>query len=455
MRLRMFIPSFGAVLMAMLAVGCASSRPSTLAVPSSPLGSELPRYEADEPPAEPEEPQGELTLQRALGLALLHNPDLAVFSWEIRAREAEAIQAGLLPNPEFMAEVENFAGSGVSSGFGTTETTLSLSQLIELGGKRSKRLSVANLERDLAAWDYEAKRIDVLTTTTRAFIAVLAAQEQLSLAKELTKVADNILRSVARRVEAGATSPVEENRARVSLETSRIDRERRERALTVALSQLAAQWGSGDPQFSAVRGDLDRLLAPPELTTLDSKLQQAPAIARWATEITRRRVETELARSQRIPDLDIGLGLRRFSETQDLGAVFAVSLPIPLFDRNQGEIRAAQTRVVQAEHAQRSVETAILAQLQAAHAEAAASFDEVLALRSRAIPEAESAFNLTEVAYSRGRMRLTDVFDTERTLFELRARLVDAQLRYHSAVADLERLTGTPLSTMSNDPRTP
>jgi len=109
------------------------------------------------------EPTGVLSLREALLLALRHSPDLAAFAWEVRAGEARTLQAGLLPNPEFDIELENFAGSGDLEGFDARETTIALNQLIELGGKRLKRKRVAALERDLRGWDYEAKRLDVFT----------------------------------------------------------------------------------------------------------------------------------------------------------------------------------------------------------------------------------------------------------------------------------------------------
>jgi cobalt-zinc-cadmium efflux system outer membrane protein len=450
-----FQATFSAAAVAVLLGGCASTQPLATSVTPPSLGSGFPRYESTDPPSSIDEPQGEISLKEALSLALLHNPKLAAFSWEIRAREAESLQAGLRPNPELAAELENFGGTGVVSGFQANETTLALSQLIELGGKRSRRLEVANLDRDLAAWDYEGTRIDVLTETTKAFVAVLAAQEQLSQADELIDVADSVLQSVARRVRAGATSPVEESRARVSLETSRIDREGRARELSVARTQLAAHWGGIQPRFTAGRGDLDQLQAVPDLISLSADIQQTPAVARWTTELTRRLAERELSRSIGMPDLDLGAGFRHFTETGDVGIVLGVSLPLPLFDRNQGALNAAEMRIAQAEHARRSVETAVHTALQASHADAAASFDEAAALRDRAIPEAESAFALAEEAYRRGLMRLTDVLDTQRALFELKGRLIDALLRYHAAIAELERFTGAPISNLPRDQRRP
>src|SRR5262245_60728610 len=111
-----------------------------------------------------EEPRGVIRLQQVLTLTLLRNPELAAFSFDMRAAEARALQAGIWPNPQLGVEVENVAGTGsTTKGVRAAETTLQLSQLIELGGKRAKRMRLAGLERELTSWDYEVKRLDVLT----------------------------------------------------------------------------------------------------------------------------------------------------------------------------------------------------------------------------------------------------------------------------------------------------
>src|SRR5919109_2751062 len=168
----------GIVLLVSLS-GCATERMEAVWPEPRPLAQNVPAFQApEELPAnpsrgpQPEEPTGVLTLRQALALALLHNPALASAAWEVRAGEARTLQAGLLPNPEFSVEVENFAGSGAFRGMDAAETTIALSQVIELGGKRLRRARVAALQRDLAAWDYEATRIDVFTATTKAFVEV-------------------------------------------------------------------------------------------------------------------------------------------------------------------------------------------------------------------------------------------------------------------------------------------
>jgi cobalt-zinc-cadmium efflux system outer membrane protein len=440
-------------LAALLVVGCAPGTRSVEAPEPRPLGRDLPSMRASQGDFAPErtafvQPTGSLTLRDALVAALTNSPELATFSWEIRAKEAETLQAGLRPNPELGAEVENFGGTGGLGGFNGSEATIALSQIIELGGKRGKRLAVAVHEQNLAAWDYETARIDVLTETTKAFLQVLAVQEQLAVAEELVKVAEEVLASVSRRVKAGATSPVEENRARVELETSRIDRDRTSRALTAARKQLSAAWGATTPAFSEAAGSIEEVASPPSLEALQTNIEQSPVLARWTSELDYRQAALELERSRGAPDLSLGAGVRYLRDAEDVSLVVEFGVPLPIFDRNQGASRAAAMRVRRAEEDRRAAAVRIRTELAVSHEALLAAESEVQALRDRALPEAETAFQSAQDAYLRGSMRFTDVLDTERLLFELKSRYFGALARYHGTVADIERLTGESLETV-------
>ena len=131
----------------------------------------------------------------------------------------------MLPNPEAGIKLENFAGSGPLSGFASTETTISVGQLIELAGKRAKRTRVAAFEADLAGWDYQTPRLNVLTEVLSGFTDVLTAQKRLALNLELVNIAEQFLLSIQQWVEAGKVSPAEASRARVVLAATRIDLE--------------------------------------------------------------------------------------------------------------------------------------------------------------------------------------------------------------------------------------
>ena len=90
---------------------------------------------------------------------------VAAAAWELRAAEARALQESRPSNPEFEIEVEEFAGTGDRSGTGAAEISVGLSQEILLAGKLAKRTEVARFAGELAGWDYEAVRLDVLTAT--------------------------------------------------------------------------------------------------------------------------------------------------------------------------------------------------------------------------------------------------------------------------------------------------
>lgn len=394
----------------------------------------------------PEEPIGELVLRDAIAAALLGNPELAVVSWEARVREARTLQAGLLPNPELSVEVENWGGSGDRGAFEQTETTLWLSQLIELAGKRAKRKRVANTQHELAEWDYQSRRLTVLTATTQAFVATLAVQKRLELADELERLARASVSAVAGRFRAGAAPEVDQTRAEVVLLTAQLARDRLARELAASRTALAAMWGSAEPRFSAVRGDLTAdVLAPPPLGELAARIGSNPDVARWESERAEREDRLALERARRIPDPTLGLGGRHFRDNGDNALVLQVSVPLPFFDWNQGNVLAATRDLHKAQAEQAAAELAVQTALSKRYEDLRAAFGEATTLRERTLPTAQRAFEGTRDGYRRGLFRYLDVLDAQRTLFELRTRELEALSTYHDARADIERLTAQPL----------
>lgn len=424
-----------------------------------PLGSDL---EAFRPSSSPEavesdsdsatgtsssfvEPTGALSLRDALAAALLRSPDLAATGYEVRAREAEALQAGLLPNPELEVELENFGGTGEFGGFDPVETTLALSQLIELGGKRVKRRRVAEVEARIAGWEYEIRRIDVLTKTAADYVGLLAAQRRLQMAIQTEQFAQRVFDVVGERVDAGKVSPVDRIKARIELAQAQLGREQALRAVAAARVRLASNWGSTQPQFESLAGDLDHTDSPPTLDALLMRVEQNPDLARWTGEAALRQAEVELALAQRVPDLTVGGGVRYFNEIDETAFVAGLSMPLPVFDQNQGGIQAARLRALQ----DGRLEEAARVQIRTAVAEAFQFLDmafvSVHTIREQILPNAELAFEAAEEAFRQGKIGALDLLDAERTLFDARRQLTDALTSYHLAVIAGERLIGAPL----------
>jgi cobalt-zinc-cadmium efflux system outer membrane protein len=388
------------------------------------------------------DPLDALSLRQALHETLLNNPELLAFSFELRAIEARRLQAGLLPNPELSAELENFGGTGSTRGVQSSEATIQLSQLIELGGKRAKRLRLAGLERDVAGFDYEAKRLEIFTDTTKTFVETLAAQERLALTTELLRLAERVLGAASQRVKAGKVSPVEETRARIAVSTARLHIRQARSAYEAARKRLASFWGSTTPRFERLSGSLETTASIPSEEQLAAMMQKNPDIARWAVEMDARRAQVAVEQSQRIPDVTVSGGVRYLHETEDPAFVIGFAVPLLLFDRNQGGIREARARLEQAEYEQRAAEVRVAAALAAAYQHLVSAANEVQVLQQDVLPATHETFQATQEGYRQGKFGFLDVLDAQRTLFETRDQFLETLTAYHKAVADIERLVG-------------
>jgi cobalt-zinc-cadmium efflux system outer membrane protein len=387
-----------------------------------------------------------LTLPHVLALALARNPDLAGFAAEVRARAARSIQVGRMPNPELRADLENVGGSGEREAFEQTETTVRVSQRIELGGKRGGRQRIAELDRDVAAWDYQARARAVLSDTTKAFVHTLAAQERVAVAAQLEELARGAVESATGQVDAGASPAVDITRARVALGRSELEKQRAERELESARRALAANWGDEQPTFGRLEGDLTALRPPPSLHDIETDLERSPYLARAASETEERGATLTLERAARIPDVTVGAGARHFSDNGDVALIFELSAPLPVFDRNQGGIAEAQSRLEKTRAETDALRLSLRAALATANAELSTAYDQAIRLRERVIPTAQRAFDETRAAYRQGLLRSIDVLDAQRTLFQLRGDYLTVLENFHVAAAEFERLTGRSLS---------
>ena len=379
---------------------------------------------------------------------LLHNPELEAFSLEVRAREARALQAGLYKNPSLRFDVEDILGSGGFKKFEQSQSTIVLSQVIELGGKRTKRERAALSHKDLAFWDYEAARMNILTRVARAYIDALTAQEKLKLAQELAQLSQKSYNAVKARVTAGKVSPIQEVKAQVALSTTQIQYQQAENNLKAAYRRLASFWGSLTPQFKQVTGRLYQIAPVPPFDTLTERMQSNPDLARWAAEMSQRTAAIDLEEANAVPDLKVGAGARWLEETHDNSFVVEFSIPIQLFDRNQGAIAEARHRLAKAKAQRRAVKLKLNAALATGYTRLANAHSQVTSLKTKILPGAQTAFDAVNEGYRFGKFGYLEVLDSQRTWFNARSQFLDALAEYHKAVADVERLTGQAVSPL-------
>ena len=396
----------------------------------------------DEDDAGVTEPNGALSLSRALGLTLRHNPKLKVFALEIRAAEARELQAGLGPNPEMEVEVEGVGGTGEARGFDAAETTIQLSQLIELGRKSQKRKMVAALEKELAGTDYRSQKREILSGAARAFVDVLRAQEKLDLSDELLLLSERSFETVEKRIKAGKDSPVEGNRAAIAQANMRISNRQAQRDLEYARKQLASFWGQDEPRFERAAGDLDHIEQVPALADLREQLKLNPAYTRWETEIKRDRAALDLEKAKALGDVTVAAGVRRFNETDDNDFVFGVSIPLPISDRNQGAKQEAAYNLAQSRVEREAAWVELLSEFNRTYQELVDSFSQATSLRNDVLPAAVEMFQAATRSYQEGKLDYLNMLDAQRTLFEVKNDYIDSLATYHGARTEIERLLG-------------
>ena len=388
-----------------------------------------------------------ITLEQALTLALMQSPELETFSHAVLAAEARFDQAKLLPNPKVKVGASEFDRTG--TGFDTSEIEVVLGQRLELGGKRGWRARVAEARGELAGWDYERKRLDVFTETTQRFTAVIASQRRVELAKSAVVLAEQTSRAVEERVKAGKEPPLQATKAAAELEMARLDALETETRLAVSRRKLAAMWGSEQPHFKEVVGDFDSVLdSLPSHETLRLQLSSNPDLARGDTELKLRQAELASEKAAQVPDLEASIGLQRFEEDGTDSLAFGIGVPLPLFDRNQGNIAAAKHNLAREEAVRRSTESALSVELAQAHGALRSAQGRALTLRSKIVPAREKAFEGTREGYRRGKFGFLDMLDAQRGLFVARGALVDALSDYHASVAEIQRITGTSIEKL-------
>ncbi|WP_338768812.1 TolC family protein [Massilia sp. METH4] len=376
-----------------------------------------------------------LDLPAAIALAAERHPALRAAAHEVDASAATVEQAGRLPNPELAYVREGHRA-------GSRTTTVQVNQPLELGGKRQARIAVAEGALALAGSDAALRRQALRADVIDAFYTTLVAQERYRLARATLDVAGKSLGAVTGRVAAGKVSPVEASKARAAQADARIELERANAELAIARNALGALLG--EPlEGRELAGGTAAALPPVEpLSALLQRAGGAPAVRRARQQVTLRQAQADAERAARIPDVTLTLGSQRDDQLAHRQAVVGIAVPIPLFDRNTGNLAAARARADGARAELQQAELAASTGITAAHLRYAQARGEALLLEQDVVPEARSVHELTLKGFEYGKFTFLDVLDAQRTWFQARSRQWQALLEAWRAHADIERLAG-------------
>jgi cobalt-zinc-cadmium efflux system outer membrane protein len=390
--------------------------------------------------------QGVLSLNDALRLSGVEvgserpavNPRLAAPQADADAARALIDQARLRPNPEVSLEAENLAGSGAFSGLQATEYTVSVGQRLELGGKRSARIRAATAEARVSELRGALAVAELGLTVRQRYVAAVAAAANAALAADILERNRELARIAGVLVKVGREPPLRALRAQAAVSEAEADLQAADAASRTARAALAALWSDAGPPPPLPASF-------PEIEPPAVLLAATPRLPVQIAQAERRAAEAGIAREQslRVPDPVISAGVRRLEQSDDQAFLVGVSVPLPFWNRNQGNVAAAEARLRGAAAREAVIRADYEQSVVQARSDYLAARARVQTLFATSLPQAEEALRLATIGYRNGRFPLIEVLSAAEARDSIRASLISAQEAQGSAAATLISLAAT------------
>ena len=376
-----------------------------------------------------------LSLAKAIELALAGNPEVAAAKRQWEATEGQVLQGRSRPNPELAYSLEDTRSK-------TRTQSWQLNLPLELGGKRAARTKAAEKTREQAQAQLAELQATVRANVAAAYFDVLTAQERLVLARDSAALAKSSTDTVSKRVAAGKVSPVEESKARVAEAGVRVELAQAASEQRNALSRLFALLGRIDAPYTVLEGKAENLPSVPSLADLQPLISSAPGVVLARIEVDRRKALTALEQSKRVPDVTVSVGMQRSNETQRNVLLFGVSVPLPVFDRNQGNLLEALKLEDKARDELQGASVRLHSEVAQARERLSTITAEVQSLQQEVLPGAKSAYDAATIGFENGKFNFLEVLDAQRTYFTAKSQYLKALGEAHRAAADIDRLLG-------------
>ena len=380
-----------------------------------------------------------ITLETVLRQVVRANQTLAAGHQRRQSMKELVGQAGRRPNPELEIEAEDVSGD--LTGFSQSEISLSVSQEFELWGKGKTRQEAARRDLEYVDLENRIEAFDLYAQTRILFQAVLHAQKKLELSDRAVELATSLTAATEIRVDNGATPPSELLLAELSLEQARLELARAGTKVSTARRSLAALWNADDDSFTAI--DQNSKRAPlPALSELEAFLPESRAVVSLQYEEARLRSQAAMERAAGRPGLTLSGGIKRLQGDKEKSFLIGLAIPLPFFDRNQGQVRSLQANA-------RAVRLLTDQALVEAEADLKTHYMELSQLRQTyesvqtiLLPKAEETYSSLERAYRMGRIPYSSLVEGEGRLLDLHFELNDLALTIIEETVALEQLLG-------------
>ncbi|WP_298772704.1 TolC family protein [uncultured Shewanella sp.] len=393
--------------------------------------------------------QASITLPWVMEQTLLNNSQLQTFPYDLRIEEARILQAGITPNPELSLAIDNVLGTGEVQGIDSTETTLVLSQLIELGEKRQRRINFAVSNKQQQINQYEILRLDILSEATRRFYQLLRLQALIKWNNKRIGFEAQALKAIKRRAKAGNILQADVSKMSLELAHSRIELQHLQDMITVEKQRLASMWAK-DATFSSAQGGLELPTTFPSKADVLNAIETAPEYVQLLSLERVMQAKRRLEEAKGQYDINLGMGLRRFEDYNDTALVFSFSMPLNFTNPNQGNILAAKIEQDRVFQQQKLLREQLRLSLLEIHQAMMNNAKQAKRLKQTLLPLAKQLLIDTQAVYKTGHATVLQLVDAQKELFAIEREIIEANAAVYLQRLELARITGQAIPATLN-----
>lgn len=391
-----------------------------------------------------------LTKEQALQKALEDNPSYKAFIAAIDAKEGSKLQASRLLNPDLYIEADNFYGENTLRDFQSAEVTFGFKQKFELSGKRDKRTDLANFDVQLANLKANDFAYQLLGLTEYTYMSVAIAKERLKLSEERFKLADKMHRIVEQRVSVAKASNIQHTQVDLILSAAQMEKAQAQREFTLSKQKLIQILGSSLSVLNIKDVSLNVL---PKSFSENSILESLENTALFKMQKIRQEKASsavKLEKAHAIPDPIAGLGIKRFNNNGTTALVASISMPFPIFDRNQGNIQKARSERLETEAEAINNQSMLTLKVKDLLSTFKLKQQEVKSYQQELLPKAKASYKEAYTAYKRGAFSFLNLLDIQRRLNNLNQDYLDSLLALYKTQSSLDRFSGRYATILSD-----
>jgi outer membrane protein, heavy metal efflux system len=381
-----------------------------------------------------------LSLEQALQLAEQQHPDLAEARALADAAGGRAQQAGLLPNPDLIGRIEALPLERNSNRH--PDYLIGLSQTVPLGGRLGSARQAGNWEQLRFSREIELKRVEIRKAVHRAFATALYQETAVNLQTGIAAGLQSAVDIARHRVDQGDATPDELARAELELARGQIELQRSQALREQADAGLAAAVGVPDLVVENLDGGLENVF---ELATIESvavDLENSPAMdLAWAS-VEESRAGIDLVKAERIPDVRVEVLYRRLETDKENSIDLGLSIPLPIFNRGAGQMRAARAELAAAEARARASAVEVIRRFRESQSQLASALDQASTLRTVILPRAEAIRTTMQRRYDAGDASLAELIPVSRDWAALQLTYLEALRDVMGAWTELRSLAG-------------